>query len=1325
MRQPRHGPAAVSRNRTPLGKRYTLEIFPSCFRFDRRAIVRLTVVLLLIVLCCWPTEVVNGSRVQVDPQIKAYEGLVVAISPKIKQNHGKSIISNLEAVLRNASGELHRARGVYIHEVFIIVPRSWGSRGTWAPQKPPKVKAPSWQQWNRADILIERGEESVFGEIPFVVQYGGCGVQGRHLVVPDTFLRTYAANSDQSPNRFDKYGKPHHVLLREWAVYRYGVFKEHGFPRDPVYPLYLPKPGSQDPNEIELNVCANGPVKPQFRNGNGVACNATINLMNGFPLDQDCIPVYSAGHEAVEASLMSGLPSATHFCGGPNRAHDRTLPTKHNVMCDEKSTTEVIERHPDFYGKARDGYNHLGRTTFIFLQERAQVVAFVIQISETTMQHNHRNYILRALNQFLRSEAPSEMQIALVTYGAVTSEIALRRASASDDSVRNAVDALLLNADIESGSHANSTLEDGLRAALEALNDTSEIMERLPLEGFTKRVLVIGDGHLSRNFDELIHHNYKLQSIRVDSIIFPSRGHVTFPTSTASASVMYTDAAHVGNVIGNNHLPVGRPSLKTDNTLDTFVAQTGGRTVAIDDTPIDNAVTVTALQQLYDALYSFTFDDTSSPQSDSYNQIEQKEFYGKEQHDMVFEFDIDPTLSSELRIRLLGHDYGSDRTWTVLPKDISLFAPDGHSSGKKVYSPKDYKYVSTNSQFWYYEFRIPEPAVGRWRLEAKARKDTKQPIVVSAAAKPSEGDDEPITVDVWISQPSHNVSLQERGLIVYAKVSKGSRPVVDAKVIAKITPVSDQSETQLCIDLRDNGAGDPDVTKDDGVYSRYVEGIKNLGRHRLVVEAKSEGNAAVLRGATVPDDTVPHTACCGSLVVRTALNTTRPFARRVHFGSIFITRVLREQRDGEIRTAWAVPGRVTDLHVVYLQSNPQGVSLGWTATGNVKDHGRAASYILKRFDNRDEAVSQFDERGQVISHWEMDGNPPVPKEAGSREQVFVKVASGSPLPQYFTLKVNNTYGALSAVSNIVTVSVMPPITTTISSIWGISTSGSGQGNSGAPGGTTSGNFDLNSDHILPGQREGPRLLPGQLALIIAIPLVILMLGVCILIIIVARRRKDPLLVKAKKAPVNDKNNGGSLGTPNNGTLPKEPLHGDNVTPVLTPSPVLKEGLSPMATMAPGLPLNPSMGLDHMPMSMDHSISMNDQMNMSMTMNMNLNQMGQQQAGLSPVNHWPAEVLLEHYNKVQEAKQRQEPPPVLTLQAGHHDESINSSNPSIYSTMDPFRNRPQINPSMNSQLNTSIQHSANLNSGIYSPYYGNPPIVTPMGLHVSTRNITQV
>lgn len=86
---------------------------------------------------------------------------------------------------------------------------------------------------------------------------------------------------------------------------------------------------------------------------------------------------------------------------------------------------------------------------------------------------------------------------------------------------------------------------------------------------------------------------------------------------------------------------------------------------------------------------------------------------------------------------------------------------------------------------------------------------------------------------------------------MYAKVSKASRPVVDAHVVARITPVSDQTETELNIELKDTGAGDPDITKDDGIYSRYVDGISKLGRHSLVVEVRSEGDAAILRSAPI------------------------------------------------------------------------------------------------------------------------------------------------------------------------------------------------------------------------------------------------------------------------------------------------------------------------------------------------------------------------------------------------------------------------------------------------------------------------------------------
>lgn len=476
------------------------------------------------------------------------------------------------------------------------------------------------------------------------------------------------------------------------------------------------------------------------------------------------------------------------------------------------------------------------------------------------------------------------------------------------------------------------------------------------------------------------------------------------------------------------------------------------------------------------------------------------------------------------------------------------------------------------------------------------------------------------------------------------------------------------------------------------------------------------------------DDTVPHTACCGSAVMRTAFNATRPFARRVHFGAFFVTRVTQEQRESEIRAPWFTPGRIADLHVVYLQSNhggPGGVSLGWTATGNVRDHGRAAAYILKRFDNRDSAIAQFDERGQEINAWEMEGSPLIPKEAGSPEQVFVKLASGSSLPLYFALKVNSTYGALSATSNIVTVSVMPSVTTTTSSIWGLGSS-SGQGGSGMSGGTTTGDL-LFSDQLPSDRRGDPRLLPSQLALVIAVPLVVLVLGVCILIVIVARRRKDPLL--DKKVSTNDKNNGMNLSTSTIGTLPKD-FNVSNSSPVLTPSPVLKEGLSPVTTMAPNLSLGPNIGHDqNVSMSIDHSMSLNDHpTNMSqMNMTVNVNQMPP--GGLSPVNHWPAEVLLEHYNRVQEAKQRNELPPVLSLQPGHPDESVRSSNPSLYNTMDSLRSKSQLLNSVSPlQANGGVQHPiVNPHGGIYSPFYGNVgPIVTPTGVHVNTsRNITHV
>lgn len=438
-------------------------------------------------------------------------------------------------------------------------------------------------------------------------------------------------------------------------------------------------------------------------------------------------------------------------------------------------------------------------------------------------------------------------------------------------------------------------------------------------------------------------------------------------------------------------------------------------------------------------------------------------------------------------------------------------------------------------------------------------------------------------------------------------------------------------------------------------------------------------------------------------------DSIRRFARRISYGSLFVTQTA-QHRAGPHRESWRAPARVGDLHVAFLQGGsgrPRAISLGWTATGNVLDSGRASSYILKRFPTWEEAALHFDSSGVELADWEFDDGRLSPKAAGQVERIFFKLAVDVVLPQFFALKVNSTLGALSPVSNVVVVSAMPPTAAT-SSIWA---SGSSQGHSGSGpfGGVTVGDFPFLSGQGSLDQRNGVRLQPSQLALIITVPLILLVIGVCILMVVVARRRKDPLFDKVHKA--SDKNNGINVDPSLTGDRTANNTAG-NRSPVLTPSSVDKEDLRSMTKMSPDRVESPTP---------DRSMSTDEPNGVPVIMN----QRHHQHESLSPVNHWPAEVLLAHYNKVQEAKERNEQPPLLTLRGpGHLDDPGQLAKP-LYGSVDPFRS---LSPPVRSSPtgNQTVQQSA-LNNVIYPPYYdSSPPIVTSTGAHVnSSRNITHV
>lgn len=293
------------------------------------------------------------------------------------------------------------------------------------------------------------------------------------------------------------------------------------------------------------------------------------------------------------------------------------------------------------------------------------------------------------------------------------------------------------------------------------------------------------------------------------------------------------------------------------------------------------------------------------------------------------------------------------------------------------------------------------------------------------------------------------------------------------------------------------------------------------------------------------------------------------------------------------------------------------------------------------------AQRRFSSHGQLTGKWDVDGpyyEPPKP--FGTTQTATVRLKSNQS-PLYFAIRAFDEEGNAGPVSNIVEVVVIPPPTTTSTSTQSSSSWG-GNGNGNGAGGSTGPSSGARSNR--------DKLNAAQLALIIAVPLAVLLVGIIVIILLMARRRKAP-------PPKKSTENGSAQPPPLPAKIPR-----DDLPPQVTP--IADEDLK---QTPPG--------------RIDSSIS--------------------------PVNSWPASVLLDHYNKVQQAKQRHEPPPIMMVEDGV---SLNSSTPSLYSKSDyggvmaprpkhRGANQEAVIPNYNTAYSSS-QHSLDKTPGV-------------------TRNITQV
>ena len=75
-----------------------------------------------------------------------------------------------------------------------------------------------------ADVLVTPCHP-LLGDLPWTIQFGGCGQQGKNIQLPVGFLRTNRTLQQKSL-----------LVTKEWVKLKFGVFEEDGFHGDALYP---------------------------------------------------------------------------------------------------------------------------------------------------------------------------------------------------------------------------------------------------------------------------------------------------------------------------------------------------------------------------------------------------------------------------------------------------------------------------------------------------------------------------------------------------------------------------------------------------------------------------------------------------------------------------------------------------------------------------------------------------------------------------------------------------------------------------------------------------------------------------------------------------------------------------------------------------------------------------------------------------------------------------------------------------------------------------------------------------------------------------------
>ncbi|KAL1379017.1 hypothetical protein pipiens_015208 [Culex pipiens pipiens] len=869
----------------------------------------------------------SASSVYVEKS--AYKNVVIEIRDNVPVENCQTILHNVEIMLTSASQYLFSALDgrIYFGDVTVILPAHWPN--SCIPYNQTRTSASG----ERVDVTIKthsKTESSIWTK-----QYAGCGEPGDQIYIDSDILGR------------DTIGRE---FVREWAKYRYGIFDEIGFTKDPIYPrCYI-----NDDHELKLTGCSDAPVHDRGLCGNPASYNISDII------DRN-----------ARSSIMfaAEAPSVTMFCD--EGTHNRYAPTKHNQLCDRRSTLDVILKHDDFIMNNQINVNPsiIVNTTPKFSYKTRKSTRYVIIIDETLdMQLRESWSFLRsAIRKWVVYDLPANTEVGMVLANDTATEKMLQISPLYIQENKDLVASFIPYS--PSDSRQPACLTCAVTDAIHMLN------ERTRMNGPANSIILIIAPGMEYSIDHTSLANAARSShIRISTINYP-------------------------NVIRRQ--PLDALALTTDGTAYSVFESKYNLEKSYLTTYFELSNTLFNIGKLY---YEGNSNDLPI-------EIYRRELVDSDDNDASHllskrtsrTVDGTFTLDSFMGPPAYFFVYVHNPEYPLIAS-IKLTSPSGivYSSRSDARSLVKQLMVSATLN-----------ETGSWSYKIDRFNGNPQPHFVQVIATPRSKYAPTIQARSWIRQRNGGPP------IIYAEVKKGDLPIIGALVEVVVTrpdgicPAGSGNECRQKFRLLDSGSGDPDITRNDGIYSRYfnADDFGGAGAYQFEVTATDNGNMAYTRSESVLKNAPPR--CCGSAIRTSLMASMVPFQRTMPPISVFLS---QDQLD---EVGFRTMGKISDL-IVDVEG--MRVRLNWTTPDM---GGRSiARYEIKYATSIRDIVDYFDTASFLWHHDQPLINPTGDESSFTMNLSHEQHLIGQVL--YFAIRAHALGVSGAAVSNYVRVFVPKP-----------------------------------------------------------------------------------------------------------------------------------------------------------------------------------------------------------------------------------------------------------------------------------------------------------